>query len=85
MPCPHCGRGIDWKLIAAELARSTESRNPTPNERTQLLDWLENWRREIGLPPTNLKGRSTAQLRKMRSEALKGGAYRLGRRWKVGH
>jgi hypothetical protein len=85
MLCPHCARGIDWKIIAAELARSAENRNPTTNERTQLLDWLENWRREIGFPPANLKGRSTAQLQKMRSEALKGGGYRLGRKWKVDH
>jgi hypothetical protein len=85
MRCPHCGRGIDWKLIVAELARSIENRSPTTNERTSLLDWLENWRREIGIPPSNLKGRSTAQLRKMRAEASAGMGFRLGRKWKVGH
>jgi hypothetical protein len=52
------------------------------NERTDLIEWLGSWRAANGLTPTNLKGRSTAQLRKMFVEAQSGKQYRLGRRWK---
>jgi len=93
--CPHCQRGIEWELIACELRRhidaeksllrSIEARTPVNGERAELLAWLENWRHERGLPPTNLKRRSTAQLRKMRSEAPRGREFRLGRKWKVSH
>ena len=51
-------------------------------ERADLIALLENWRREHGYPAANLKGRSMARLRKMRSEAERGNGHRLGRTWK---
>ena len=88
MICPHCKTNIGWAVVLDALHKELD-RHAEPvatiTERSDLMVWLEQWRSERGLPLINLKGRSTPQLRKMRSEALNGGGYRLGRKWKVGH
>ena len=79
---------VDYQAQLAEMRRSLEEhRKPvaTNTERSDLVAWLESWRAQNGLPPASLKGRSTAQLHKMRSEASRGVGFRLGRRWKVHH
>lgn len=78
---------VDYQAQLAEMRCAMEEhRRPsaTNTQRSDLIAWLESWRVQRGLPPANLKGRSMAQLRKMRSEASRGTGFRLGRKWKVG-
>jgi hypothetical protein len=84
--CPHCNKPIEWQVVLEELRLVLgifpKGRVQPENERTSLIAWLLAWRENCGLPKIELRGRSTAQLRKMFEAAQIGKQYRLGRKWK---
>jgi hypothetical protein len=93
MHCPHCKKTIDWEIVIRAIknalcahpatASGLEAAGKDNAERAELITWLERWRQDCGLPATDLKGRSTGQLRKLFAQAKIGKSYRAGRTWKV--
>ncbi len=74
MDCPHCKKTIEWQIVVEEIRKALrahpgqaalDAAGKTEDKRTELIAWLEHWRQDCRQPPTDLKGRSTDQLRKM--------------------
>jgi hypothetical protein len=82
MQCPHCKENIPWQAVLESLSRAIDA-PLNVDERAALIETIEKRRRERGLPPPIVQGRSMKQLQKMAEQAAKDGRnYRLGRSWK---